>query len=136
MYGYLEPSGVDPIEPTSVDERYGYETPFEVYSEEGVVEGESLEIRENSGGWASTEVWAHEDLFEEVSGHKILIWNTNPENANELTTTFEWPEKGNYVVEANIIKARDGGEFTLFLNEAEFGEIDFILKIKIRKFRK
>ncbi len=100
-------------------------TTYEVYREEGVVEGESLKIKENSGGWASTDVWSHEDLFEDVSGHKILIWNANPENENELTTTFEWPEDGTYEVEANIIKSKNGGEFSFQLNESDLQQVNF-----------
>ncbi len=125
VYWYLEPGGNDPLEPVSVEDRYDYEIEFEVYREEGVVEGENLDIEENSGGWASTEVWAHEDLFEVVSGHKILIWNANPENENELITTFEWPKDGTYEIEANIIKSNNGGEFSFQINETNLQSVNF-----------
>lgn len=50
VYWYLEPGGKDPLTSVPVEERYGYETPFEVYREENVVEGENLNIQENTGG--------------------------------------------------------------------------------------
>ncbi|MDT0678501.1 glycoside hydrolase family 172 protein [Autumnicola musiva] len=124
VYWYLEPGGKDPLGQVAVEERYGYETPFEVYREESVVEGEDLKIEKNTGGWGS-DVWTHEDLFKEVSGHKILIWNANPNNKNELVTNFEWPEEGTYEVEANIIKSKQGGEFTLKLNGTDLQPINF-----------
>jgi len=136
VYWYLELGGNDPLGAVSVDERYGYETPYDVYREEGVVEGEDLKIKENSGGWASTDVWSHEDLFEEVSGHKILLWNVNPENENELTTTFEWPEEGTYEIEANIIHSKNGGEFSFQLNGTNLQSANFYADSKERETEK
>ncbi|MCX2681050.1 DUF2961 domain-containing protein [Galbibacter sp. EGI 63066] len=125
VYWYLEPGGTDPLGIVPVEERYGYETPYEVYREEDVVEGESLKIKENSGGWASTNTWAHEDLFKEVSGHKVLVWNAKPQKENELNLGFEWPEEGSYLVEANIIKSKNGGRFHFILNKKELGKLNF-----------
>src|SRR5690606_23489512 len=94
VYWYLDPEGEDPIEETPVEDRFGYEIPYNVFREEGVVEAENLQIKENTGGWVSPDVWAHETLYEDVSGHKVLIWNANPNNSNVLQLSFDWPEIG------------------------------------------
>ena len=125
VYWYLEPGGYDPIGETPVEERYGYEIPYDVYREEGVIEGENLKIDKNTGGWASTDVWAHEDLFREVSGHKIITWNADPDKENRLTAGFEWDEGGRYSIEANIIKTGNGGRFSITLNGNNLQEMDF-----------
>ena len=125
VYWYLSPDGKDPLGPVPVEERYGYETPFKVYREEGVLEGESLKIDSNSGGWASPDVWAHESMYDEVSGHKIMIWYADPNKDNVLELGFEWPESGTYNLEAHILKTKDGGKFSLQLNGGEVLEIDF-----------
>lgn len=124
VYWYLEPGGKDPLGATPVEERYGYETPYEVFRQEGAVEGESLEIKENTGGWASNDVFVDETLFEEVSGHKVFNWNANPKEGNQLVTTFEWPEKGRYLVEVNLVKTKHGGNFSAALNKKSLKNID------------
>src|SRR5690606_7631421 len=117
VYWYLDPEGEDPIEETPVEDRFGYEIPYNVFREEGVVEAENLQIKENTGGWVSPDVWAHETLYEDVSGHKVLIWNANPNNSNVLQLSFDWPEGGTYTVELNKVNSRDGGKFEFILND-------------------
>lgn len=125
VYWYLDPNGEDPLGPVPVEERYGYETAYEVFREEGVLEAENLQIVSNSGGWASSDVWAHESLYDEVSGHKIMIWYAVPEKENELTLSFEWPESRTYLVQAHMLTTRDGGQFELHLNEKQLAQLDF-----------
>jgi hypothetical protein len=125
VYWYLAPGGEDPLWIVPVEERYGFEIPFNVFREEGVVEGEALHIKENTGGWASPDVWAHESLYEEVSGHKVLIWHAEPDRSNVLKLNFDWPKAGTYKVEVNKVHSRDGGKFELLLNGESRGVLDF-----------
>ncbi|MFT2008344.1 DUF2961 domain-containing protein [Pontibacter sp. 13R65] len=115
-YWYLNEGGLDPIGPTPVDELYGWETPFEVYREPGVAEGESMQIASNTGGWATNDAFADENLYDQVSGHKILLWHGEPNAENELNTTFKVAKAGRYRVKANLVKVPDGGKFRLALN--------------------
>ncbi len=124
VYWYLDPEGIDPLKKISVEERYGFETQYEVYREPGAVEGESMKIRENTGGWANTGAFSNEDLFKEVSGHQLLIWNGNPEKENELFLDFPWEEEGRYQVVANILKSNKGGQFSVSLNGKSLKPID------------
>lgn len=125
VYWYLNAEGEDNIAATPVEERFGFETPYVIFREEGVVEGELLEIKNNSGGWASPDVWAHESLYDEVSGHKVLIWHGEPRKENTLNLNFDWPEAGNYKVEVNTVNTRDGGNFDLIVNDELKKSIDF-----------
>lgn len=93
VYWYLDPSGQDPIGPTPVEERFGYEIPYKMFQEEGVLEGEEMQIKNSSGGWVSPDVWAHESLYDEVSGHKVMIWQAPKEGKDELQLNFIWPEQ-------------------------------------------
>ncbi|UJH93058.1 hypothetical protein LZ575_10045 [Antarcticibacterium sp. 1MA-6-2] len=96
-----------------------------MFREKGVVEGESLEIKHSSGGWVSPDVWAHESLYEEVSGHKVMIWHAPREPNDELQLNFVWPEAGTYKVKINKVLTKEGGKFQIYLNE-ELGEmLDF-----------
>lgn len=117
VYWYLEPGGEDYLGEVPLDERYGYETPYDVFRKDNVVEGENMKVLSNTGGWASTESFAHESLYKTVSGHKILLWFAEKNKENELSTQFTWPETGNYTVYANLIKSKEGGEFRLQLND-------------------
>lgn len=125
VYWYLDENGEDPLGRVPVEERYGFETDFEVYREEGVVEGEVMRIESNTGGWASPDIWAHESLYEEVSGHKIIIWYADPAKENVLNLNFEWPESATYAVKAHILKTKDGGEFSVKLNDEEPQNVNF-----------
>lgn len=60
-----------------------------------------------------------------MSGHKILVWNAHPDKENKLTTSFEWPKDGSYIIRAGIIKSKKGGEFSLKLNNNDLMDIDF-----------
>lgn len=125
VYWYLNKSGRDLLGEVPVEERYGYEIPFNVFKEEGVVEGEEMEIESNSGGWVSPDVWAHESLYDEVSGHKVMIWHAAPDHKNQLQLNFIWPEAGTYKVKINKVMSRDGGKFRLFLNNEPLQLLDF-----------
>lgn len=125
VYWYLDPEGEDPLGAVPVEERYGYEIPYNVFRKEGVVEGEALNIKSNSGGWVSPDVWAHESLYKEVSGHKVMIWYAEPGKENQLELTFDWPEAGTYRVLVNLVRSKDGGEFRFSLNEKVETLLDF-----------
>lgn len=115
-YWYLNKGGVDPIKPTPVAELYGFEIPYQVYRKPGVIEGESMQIEDNSGGWATTDVFADERIFDRVSGHKILLWHGDPKKENKLTTTFKVDKPGTYSVKAQVVKSPEGGKFGVALN--------------------
>ncbi|MCH4821775.1 DUF2961 domain-containing protein [Gramella lutea] len=125
VYWYLEPGGTDPLGKVAVEDRYGYEIEYDVFRVDQAVEGETLEIKENTGGWASTDVFADEKIYETVSGHKVLNWNAEPKDGNQLVLTFEWPEDGKYLLEANFVKSQNGGKFRMFLNDRELETINF-----------
>ena len=115
-YWYLDTDGIDQIQPTPIGELYGYEIPYEVYRETGVIEGENMEIISNTGGWATTDAFSDENLYEQVSGHKILLWHGDPNLENKLNTTFSVENAGKYKIKANVIKMSDGGVFKIELN--------------------
>ena len=125
VYWYLDPDGEDVLGAVPPSELYGYETPFEVFRQKDAVEAETFVVEENTGGWVSTEAWAHESLFETVSGHKIMVWFAAKDKANNLKTTFEWTGEGNYEVYANLVKREDGGRFTIKLNGKKLKTLDF-----------
>lgn len=116
-YWYLNKGGEDPITATPVDELYGFENPFHVYREANVLEGEDMQIGKNTGGWATTDAFVHESMFNEVSGHKVLLWHGKPEAENELVTTFKVEQNGKYNLTAQVVKSPDGGKFQLSLND-------------------
>lgn len=125
-YWYLGKGGVDPVKPTPADELYGYEIPYSVYYAEDVVEAEDMKIVSNSGGWASPGAYAHEKLYSEVSGHKILIWFAKEEGENILETAFNFDGSGRYKVTANILRSNNGGRFDILLNGKELKKaVDF-----------
>ncbi|UII75403.1 DUF2961 domain-containing protein [Flagellimonas sp. HMM57] len=125
VYWYLNPEGEDVLTAVDANELYGYETPFEVFRKDGVMEAEQLTVASNTGGWVSTDFWAHESLFETVSGHKIMVWFAAKDKANTLKTTFNWPEAGNYKVYANLVQQDDGGTFDIKLNGKALNRLDF-----------
>ena len=125
VYWYLDPDGKDTLPAVPSDELYGYETPFSVFRQKGAVEAENLVIQENTGGWASTDFWAHESLFESVSGHKIMLWFAARDKPNTLTATFEWNEEGVYDVYVNLVKQEDGGKFAIKINGQTLKSLDF-----------
>ncbi len=116
-YWYLDENGKDPIGPTPVSALYGYEIPYEVYRKPGVIEGEHVQISKNTGGYATTDAYAHEKLFKQVSGHKMLLWEGNREKERKLTVTFNISNPGKYTVTAQVIKSPAGGTFDFRLNK-------------------
>ncbi|MGB5818684.1 MAG: glycoside hydrolase family 172 protein [Saonia sp.] len=125
VYWYLDSDGEDPLTAVPPNELYGYETPFEVFRAPKVLEAENMAITHNTGGWASTDVWANENLYETVSGHKIMQWFAVKGKENKLRTDFEWPENGNYEVYVNVVKQQDGGNFDVKINGKKLKRIDF-----------
>lgn len=124
VYWYLSPDGKDNLGSVPVEERYGYENKYEVYRADQAVEGEMFEVKENTGGWASNDVFVDERIYENVSGHKVFNWNADPKPGNQLVTTFEWPEEGSYILEANFVKSKNGGKFSISMNDRELKRID------------
>lgn len=118
-YWYLNKGGEDPIVATPVDELYGFENPYQVFREVNGIEGEELKIGRNTGGWPNQDAFVHEKIFKEVSGHKILHWDGNPEaeNGSELVTTFKIDKAGKYKITARVVTVPDGGKFQLSLND-------------------
>ncbi|MEX2335678.1 MAG: DUF2961 domain-containing protein [Fulvivirga sp.] len=130
-YWYLNKGGEDPISPTPVDELYGFETPYDVYREAGVIEGEDFKIVKNTGGWATTDAFVHEQMYKEVSGHKTLLWHGKPEAENQLVASFDVGKPGTYKITAQFAKSPEGGRFKMFLNDKEVaGELNMKADIK------
>lgn len=125
VYWYLDADGEDNLAAVPASELYGWETPYKVFRVPNVLEAESTVITENAGGWGTTDVWANENLFETVSGHKILQWMTAKDKENTLQTTFKWPQTGRYEVYANLVKQEDGGKFDVKLNGKKLKRLDF-----------
>jgi len=121
VYWYLEPGGTDNLGEVPMNERYGYEIPYEVFRKDKnrVVEGENMEIRSNTGGWGTTANFADEKLYKTVSGHKILLWFPKKDEDNKLEIQFTWAQSGNYKVYANVVKTDKGGKFELQLNDTK-----------------
>src|SRR5690606_189677 len=109
VYWYLDKNGKDPIQPVPVPELYGWETPYNVYREPGVIEAEHMTIESNTGGYATTDSYADERLFKEVSGHKVLLWEGSPKEEKELKLSFHVNEPGKYKITARVVKAPAGG---------------------------
>lgn len=125
-YWYLDKNGKDPIGATPVAALYGYEIPYDVYREPGVIEGEHLQLGRNTGGYATTDSYANEKLFKEVSGHKVLLWEGDPKKERKLQVTFNIDKPGRYKVTSQLIKSPAGGNFKLSLN----GNDDITIDVK------
>lgn len=125
VYWYLDANGKDFISKTPPDELYGYEIPYEVFRKPNVLEAESLKIVKNTGGWANLNEFAHETLYENVSGHKILFWDTQKNKENELIVEFESEKVGKFEVYANVLRQKDGGEFNISMNNQKLKSLSF-----------
>jgi hypothetical protein len=115
-YWYLDKDGTDPHQPVPGDELFGYETPFDVYTIKNAIEAEYMVVTSNTGGRVRKDRFAHEKLFNEVSGHKFFIWFANESGESVLTTTFDFDKTGKFKVSTNIILAKVGGMFDIDLN--------------------
>jgi hypothetical protein len=115
-YWYLEKDGTDPHQPVPADGLFGYETQYDVYTMENAIEAEDLDVTSNTGGGVNKDAFAHEKLFNEVSGHKLLIWHAKDEGENILKTTFDFDQTGKFKVSANILRSKAGGSFEVELN--------------------
>ena len=116
-YWYLNPGGVDPIKPTPVDELYGFEIPDQVYREPGAIEGESLVVKSNTGGYAGNNEFVDEKLFEVVSGHKVFVWNKKENAKNELVTQFNVANPGKFKIKLGFVKTPASGKFSISVND-------------------
>ncbi|MEW4924868.1 glycoside hydrolase family 172 protein [Algibacter sp. 2305UL17-15] len=132
VYWYLDANGKDPISKTSAEELYGYEIPYEVFRHPNVLEAESLNIVKNTGGWANLNEFAHESLYKNVSGHKILFWGTQKNKDNELIVEFESEKAGKFEVYANVLKQKDGGVFKISVNNQKLKSLSFKSPIETR----
>ena len=116
-YWYLDKDGIDPIEPTPANELFGYETAYEVFRVQDVVEAESMKIVSNTGGWVTTDAFSHEKLYNEVSGHQVMFWFSKKDGDNVLEASFDFNQSGTYEVYANILLSRQGGKFDVAVND-------------------
>ena len=125
VYWYLNSGGTDPLGVVPLDERYGYETPYEVYREPDVQEGEQMKILNNNGGWANVkDAFSDAKLYPKVSGHKMMLWFAEKGKENTITTQFAWLNAGNYTVYANVIEGGNGGKFKISLNGKALKTVD------------
>ncbi|APY09415.1 hypothetical protein BWZ20_14355 [Winogradskyella sp. J14-2] len=132
VYWYLEPDGKDNLGKVPLKDRYAYETPYEVFRKENVIEAEHLKIKSNSGGWASTDVWVNENLYSTTSGHKIMLWSSVKNKDNKLSLSFDWPNDGVYEVYANVVKLKNGGVFGFSINNHTLKNVDFKTQDSLR----
>ena len=122
-YWYLAPGGKDPYEAVPVSERVGWWTKPEIYSEPGVIEGESLRALPQPDL-----ICGPQEMFsfgKAWSGDNQLNWR--PKQAGD---TLELPlpaqKPGKYRLVAHFTKARNYGIFQLSLNGADLGKpLDF-----------
>jgi len=112
-YWYLDKNGEDPHKSVSPDELFGYENKIDLFKAENAIEGEDFEIIENTGGWASNDVFAHESLFNNVSGNKVLSWSAAPGKENKLTVNIDLEKSGKHRVTVNTICLKGGGKFRI-----------------------
>ncbi|MFD2247493.1 glycoside hydrolase family 172 protein [Pontibacter ruber] len=130
-YWYLDKGGKDSIKPTPVAELYGFENRFEAYRMPGVIEGESMKVEKNTGGWENTDWFVDEQLFDQVSGHKVLIWHGEPKKESRLSAAFNIDQPGKYKLALQVIKSPDGGKFQAAVNgQAVKQELNFKSEVK------
>ena len=135
-YWYLDKNGEDLHKPVSKDELFGYENEIELYKAENAIEGENFEIIENTGGWAGTDVFAHESLFGEISGNKVLSWSAAKGKENKLTVKIASDESGKYKLTVNTICLKDGGKFRININGIATKEFNTFFDSEIQKTQK
>ncbi|WP_340110704.1 glycoside hydrolase family 172 protein [Maribellus mangrovi] len=123
-YWYLHKNGEDLNQPVSPDELFGYENEYEVYDAGDVIEGEEFDIVENTGGWAGTDVFAHESLYPEISRHKVLSWSAAEGKENELTVNIDPGKSRNYRLVVNAICLKGGGTFRISINGKKLKEFN------------
>lgn len=121
-YWYLNKEGKDSLAAVPVSEIYGYEISYNVYHEPGAFEGENMVIIKNTGGYATTDSYAEEQLFKVVSGHKVLLWEGNPKEEKEISVAFNILTPGKYKVIAHVVKSPAGGKYLVSLNGEKAGE--------------
>jgi hypothetical protein len=125
VYWYLSPEGNDPLKPMPADSLMGYENQYQVFQAPDAVEGEELEVVSNTGGWTTNDAFVDESLFEETSGHKMMLWFAKPDAENQLRVRFTIENTGTYRLGLKVIKSKDGGEFqVLKSNGQKLGTID------------
>lgn len=114
-YWYLDQNGTDPIGPIPAKDLFGYEIPYTVYTIANAVEGENMQVVTNTEV-VDTDAFAHESLYSEVSGHKLLVWHAKKAGENVLKTSFDFNQNGKFRVFANMLVSKDGGVFNMKLN--------------------
>lgn len=114
-YWYLDKNGKDSIEATPKEELYGYETKIDLYKADNAIEGEDMKVVSNTGGWYTIDAFSDETMFDEVSGHKMLLWFGKKEDESVLEIDINHGKTGTYNVSANVICSKDGGTFAVAL---------------------
>ncbi|MEE4215090.1 MAG: glycoside hydrolase family 172 protein [Bacteroidales bacterium] len=88
-------------------------------NDEGIVEGEFLDVMALEGGTAETQYITGWDW-----SNKGQLWWRNGETGDKLMTRFIVPETGQYMVSARLSRARDYGIVSFEINARRAG-IDF-----------
>lgn len=125
VYWYLSPDGKDPHGSVPVEQRYGYQTPFvpeyDTIPVPGAIEGEALNILENTGG----EMRLHEGMkinIFDLSGNQLLNWYSNEQGQGTLTFRTEAPKHGKYKIKARMVRWNVFGIVQFYINDQEIGE--------------
>jgi hypothetical protein len=115
-YWYLDKDGADPIQPTPVEERYGFEIQQEFYVKPGVIEAETMKVVKNTGD-GSRAFWPHESLLNEISDYHLRLWNLSGTPPAELVLEFETSLTGKHRLLANIVSLPKGSNFSVAMND-------------------
>jgi hypothetical protein len=116
VYWYLDKDGTDPVQPTPVEERYGFEIQQEFYVKPGVIEAETMKVVKNTGD-GTRAFWPDESLLYDISDYQIRVWNLSGTPPAELVLEFESPLTGKHKLLANIVARPQGSNFSVSMND-------------------
>jgi hypothetical protein len=117
-YWYARPGGKDFFKPITADDvQYTEVPPYQVHRVAGVIEGESLKLKEKTAGDVRTQ-----DLNEKFSGEKVLRWDAG-KPGDKLTLVFESPKSGPQELVVHLAKASDFGQVQFYVNGQKAGPV-------------
>ncbi len=122
-YWYLSAEGTDTLSAVAFADRFGYETPFDLYQVPNALEGELFTITENTGGNTQA-LTVDENNWHTYSLNQALFWPNIDKffTDNELTVEAEISETGYYQVNAQFIKTPMGGTYQVMVDDQEIGK--------------
>ncbi|MFQ3549311.1 MAG: glycoside hydrolase family 172 protein, partial [Armatimonadota bacterium] len=121
-YWYLDPNGIDTIQPTPVDQRVDYYIKKELYKEKDAFEFENLELIEKTNGSVQVQtLWAYGDSWSKGQH----LWWTGAQVGDKLSFKLPVEQDGKYDVITRLTRAVDYAKIQVWLNDEKLGdEID------------